>query len=422
VGLRYYETRPFLVVRKPYPIASEPFLVHGVLSTDGKTFVVSDAPEELGLPARTELQVGRPLAAAAAGGAIAQGERTTEPPQPAGEEEPATEDIKSACEKGTQSSTKDAEGATSQTNQVDCTDTSGQRLAFSSISLETDLTGTAVVPINELFSIVYLPDYDREFFIESKARWGMSRLHITRGPGGALLAYNSVVDNSAVVKPLFDAWNALVSAATKAAVIKIEPKAQGERVDETRTAPLTPQGTVATLRIHRVKFAVPGAYPFIKPQESDRWKAADETQRQRMLVPSFPYQIPYDYFTVLIAEQLLDPAGSSALVANVSATQTPGEAPAGAQGSAGGAAGAQFNCLRDAQLPTSKFNKANANTILQSDASLQNSVTAVTITQKDTHGCAQKLTVQFAGDAAKADAIKAKLQHSFPKAEFDVTQ
>jgi hypothetical protein len=445
VGLRYYETRPFLVVRKPYPIASEPFLVHGVLGSDGKTFVIRDAPPELKMPVRTELQISKPLApqqgnrpgdgrdgkppsnANAAGpsaGAQADTEvgRDSKAAKDAGGESdagkgegPPPEASDTACQKGAQSSTTEAHGTTHEAGEIECSDTSGQRLAFSSISLETDLTGTAIVPVNELFSIVYLPDYDREFYIKSRARWGMSRLHVTRGPGGTLLAYNAEVDNSAVVKPLSDAWNTLVSAATKAAVVKIEPKAQAQLVESTETVTLLPQGTPATLRIHRVKFAVPGVYPFIKPQETAVWKAATDAERARMLVPSLPYQIPYDYFTVLIAEQLLDPPGTSGLLTDVSAAREEGDKSGGKNGGGGGP---PFECLRDG-LPSGDFSPASANLVLQSDEALRGLISDVTSAEKDANGCAVKLTVKVK-DGTKAERVKEKLQGRFPKAEFDV--
>jgi len=415
VGLRYYETRPFLVVRKPYPISSTHYLVQGVMANDGKSFLVTNAPDALHLPPRTELRVGKPMAPArqgsgARGGAQAQGEDANEggtgTDAPAEGEKPG-EDINTACEKGAQSP--------GGTKNVDCSDTSGQRLAFSSISLETDLTATAIVPINELFSIVYLPDYDREFYVESQARWGMSKLHLVRGPGGALLAYNSEVDNSAVVKPLFDAWNTLVSAATKSALVRIEPKAQGEAVDETRTVPLTPQGIPTTLRIHVVKFAVPGAYPFIKPDEIklDKWKAANP---DRMLVPTVAYQVPYDYFTVLIAEQLLDPPGSSALLSNITVGE-PGDSSPEAEGSS--QPPRATSCQRDHGMPPVGYSVSNAKLLFRGDPELRDSLVEVN-GDEGPKGCLKTLHVKFTGDAARKEDIEARVRASFPRVELDV--
>lgn len=420
VGLRYYETRPFLVVRKPYPIASEPFLVQGLLSADGRSFYVHKAPEGLGLLPWTRLEVGKPLASRA--GSEVDAFKGQGDPQTPADDKPAQEAPKndSTCEKGKQSDTKSADGGTTETQEVDCEDTSGKRLAFTGISLETDLTGTALVPINELFSIIYLPDYDREFYIDSKARWGMSKLHITRGPGGTLLAYNSEVDNSAVVKPLFDAWNALVGAATKTAVLKIGPKAQGERVDSSQTSAVAPQGTPTTLRIHKVKFAVPGAYPFIKPKEVEKWKGAGPEAAKRMLIPSVAYQIPYDYFTVLVAEQLLDPAGDSALVSRVQdAVSSSGAGNSTTEGNQGSKNAS--TCPTAHHRPAASFGKVNANTILQKDANLRNLVTAVKVNREEPAGCAASLTITIS-DASKKDAVKSKLQESFSAAEFDVSE
>jgi hypothetical protein len=436
VGLRYYETRPFLVVRKPYPISSTPYLVQGVLSNDGKSFFVTHANDDLKLPVWSELKIGQTISPSGRG----TGTNTT--PQAQGdagddgaadgdgddkpEDKPEAGDSSSACEKGAKSTSKKSDGSASESNEtttVDCKDTSGQRLGFSSISLETDLTGTAIVPINELFSIIYLPDFDREFYIESKARWGLSKLHVTRGPGGTLLAYNSEVDNSAVIKPLFDAWGALVSAATKAAVVKIEPKAQGERVDGAKTRALTPQGVATTLRIHLVKFAVPGAYPFIKPDEVSKWPSSAAT---RMLVPSAPYQVPYDYFTVLIAEHLLDPPGTSALVNNVTSEVGSEESVTGGDGgqSARGGAGAPVNCKLAHGLPSISYAAANANLALPSDEAdpgLRGSIVELKAEPGDPPACAKTLRIKFSGDAGRKEKIEAALKRAFPKVELDVS-
>lgn len=121
VGLRYCETRPFLVVRKPHPIASEPFLVQGVLANDGKTFFVQNAPPALNLPPWTALNIAQPLPPAAQGASrAATPEAQAETPSDAGEQDQQADVSKqaadTACQNGTQATTTmKADGESSET-------------------------------------------------------------------------------------------------------------------------------------------------------------------------------------------------------------------------------------------------------------------------------------------------------------------
>jgi hypothetical protein len=418
VGLRYYETRPFILVRKPYAIASTPYLVHGVLQADGKSFVVTDAPPELKLPVRTQLALAKPLPFRTSPPAAQSGAADVSPPASNAED---TDKPKTGCKSEKSADAPVDPPANGKEGVPECKDTSGARLAFSSISLETDLTGTALVPVNDLFSIIYLPDYDREFYVESKARWGMSKLHITRGPGGVLLAYNSEVDNSAVVKPLMDAWTALVDAATKAAVIKIAPKAQSGAVGQTRKVDESLDGTPATLRIHVVKYAVPGVYPLIKPAEATAKTWGNEKTDDRMLVPIYPYQVPYDYTTVLLAEHLLEPAGTTGVLNVPSVVSGAGE-----QGESDEAGGAR-NAPRPGAVCDKAEEKAPASLDLKglkvvvSKDSLGDNVTGMTIKQRNPLQCASEIDVVLKAGSDKKSAIEARLLEAFAKTKFNVS-
>jgi hypothetical protein len=468
VGLRYYETRPFVVVRRPYVIASEPYLVHGVLQPDGRTFVVVDAPQELKMPTRTALTLGTPKVVGKdgdGGATVAEahsGDAVSTPADPAKPAEPDTGCIdsdgkrKSAAKEDPPDGEPEGSAANPDSKVPECKDTTGSRIAFSGISLETDLTATALVPINDLFSIIYLPDYDREFVVDVKARWGFSKLHITRGPGGTLLAYNSEVDNSAVVKPLLDSWNTLVSAATQAAVVKITPPtAQSADVPARSSSQMS--GTPATLRIHVAKYAVPGVYPILKPAEisSGAWSTAGgpamqdnnaavkpsspvpesaedgkkpagaavagklPAAHQRALAPYYPYQVPYDYFTVLLAEHLLEPAGASGVVSG----------PVGQEGAAqsGGTPmsppsppPAARNCP-PAQRKAAASSTGNTLNLDLAGAGLANAIKSAKTTTEGPAGCAQKMAVAFDSAVTDEATLEAALKAKYPNTEFDAS-
>lgn len=316
-GIRYYETRPFIAVHRPFPIDSRTYLVDGLLSADGSSVEITvDASwkdelkhfhhrNKLVLDSKVLFSAGSFVAAAqpkdpAPIGIAQGGSGETKPPEGQKPEGGAT--AKGDAEAGSGSTT-------------------GEQVANSNVTVQTDNAGYSFLPVNDLFSILYLPDYDREFVIDASAKMGLARLNLTRGPGGVLLAMSAEVDNSAVVGPLLQAYGKLVDAATTVAGtaitggLPVVPAAQGSD-GKPAVSDVAAARTHVTLRMHKVKFAAPGVYPFLKPAELDRlavWRNAAPITR-KYLQPVLPYQVPYDYFEILVFEQVLLPQGVSRLV------------------------------------------------------------------------------------------------------------
>jgi len=324
-GIRYYETRPFILVRKPYPIAAETFLVDGQISPDGQWVKLTNVPAGI-KNFLSDGQLSNNLIFRSGSFAPnAQGEA----PDQSGDESSQSDDTAPADTSEDLPETDQPKGKTT-----------GKPSGTATVVVQTDHTGFSHIPVNELFSIIYLPDFDREFVIDASAKLGITRLNLTRGPGGALVAMNADVDNSAITGPITDAYRILTESGTsylKSSLFSVPgiPVAQGEAGVAVAVAPrIKDAGKISTvtLRIHKVKFAVPGAYPMAKNSEvaNASTELGAHASGRTYVVPVRQYQVPYDYFELVVAEHVLQPAGSSVLVDQASTES--GQASGGANG------------------------------------------------------------------------------------------
>ena len=284
-GIRYFESRPFVVVNKPFPLASETALVDARISADGKTILISSELKE------PFLHFAEDGALSAASTLILQSD------------EPVGADAQGSAG----DSDDDSNGKPSiPTVPDDAHSTAGEKTGTSSLTLTTDNTGMPIFALNEYLSMNYLPDFEREFVINTEARFGNKDIEMVRGPGGVLLGLNAEVDNSAILGPLMGAYGEVISAGTSALLAAISPGgaaaalAQGAAVVEQVPPELRDQRM--TLRLHLVKFATVGIYPVVKPSEIEAYTAVACTD---VLQPLVGYQIPYRYFKLLIAEPLI---------------------------------------------------------------------------------------------------------------------
>jgi hypothetical protein len=261
-GLRVYGSRPYVVVHQAFPLPpSESFLVDGVVSADGK-FIRLDPKASRGgskdcallseglkhfsgggdtyvVPSTALWKSQGTPAATTAGNPKAEGTVVTAPALPASPAHAKAEDRPSG-------------------------DTS--------LSLQTELDAWATRKLGERFEIVYLPDFEEQYVIDPQANLGSARVAMTQGPGGQLLAMGMQVDNSAITRPLVDAYTKAVEAVgtrlttalgTDPADSLVTPKAEGVEVGEVKTA----TGHPITVRVHVLTMASPGIYPVLKASE-----------------------------------------------------------------------------------------------------------------------------------------------------------
>jgi hypothetical protein len=282
-GIRYFETRPFIIVNKPFPLEAVSVLVDARVSDDGRSIAITG-------------EVDKPFVHFTEGGSISSsnmlilGSSTSRPnPAAQGGEQPESDD-----EKGQANTEEDG-------NSV------GTKAGYSSLTLTTDNAGMPIFALNEHLSMIYLPDFEREFLIRRKTRLGITSVKIVRGPGGTLLGLNAEVDNGAITKPLMDAYGKIVSAGSDALLASLSPTgaavaiAQGAAV--ATEAPVELRGKLVTFRMHLIKFAAVGVYPIVKPGEV-KMGVYTAVAGTSVLEPVVGYQIPYRYFELVIAEPL----------------------------------------------------------------------------------------------------------------------
>jgi hypothetical protein len=387
-GLRFYETRPFVLVQKPFPIWAKSILVDAQLSDDGKNAkILGSIPQDFiksfpvaGKDLSTQAIVVTP------GGA--PGSKVN-----AQDAETVVGGSKSAAgSTAGQAATGDATPAPP-----------ANKPGSGSISLQVDKDGTPLLPINDLFSIVFLPDYNKAYVVPIKTWFGFAKIQIKTSPGGGLLAFNGEVDNSAVVKPLLDVYTTLVKAGGSALQAAISPHAaaanalagsasaqSGETVVGATAPKLTP-GSIVTLRLTLIRFATPGPHLILKPGEHpSKIDPATGEIAENTAVVSGPYEIDYRYFEVPIAEALLDAPSALSIVA--------------ATGGKGGETdkGKTASCASKKMLAVSAATTPNVSTIIKTDG-LTVSTTAVK--SADADNCVTELDVS-AKLAASPDAFK----------------
>ncbi|KFN48231.1 hypothetical protein [Arenimonas composti] len=301
-GLRFYMTRPFIVVNRPFPIQSEVHLARALVSADGARVRILSGPPELTaligtLP--TEVNADRVWVMPRQPGAgpapeVADGDRHAPRPRAQGSE-------------GDAGSEPPAGGAaTTPEKPASASDTGAEsrRIAMANITATTDITALPRFQLNESVSLIFLPDFEREFVVETRNKLGLTRATLNMGPGNTFLGFSAEVDNSAIGELLVDSFRTLLDAGTQNLL--------GLLPSTTPTAQSSPGNLrdqqvadrEVTLRVHRIRMAAIGVYPLTKPNEvaSDPKPDTD----RNYLRPVAGYQVPYDYYEVLLFEALLD--------------------------------------------------------------------------------------------------------------------
>lgn len=288
-GLRYYMTRPFVIVRKPFPIQSDVYLATASVSADGKQIHILHGSEELmRLLGKEQTTIGSSriwVTRASTGGAST----LTQPPKAQMDGgDPPKMDGGAPPKSATPAKTEDKPA--------------NARIGMSNITATTDLTALPRFDLSDSISLAFLPDYDREFVVETKNKLGATKVVLNMGPGNTLLGFSADVDNSALSKEIVANLAKLMTGGTNEllAMIASSPKAQNSEGTLDRRAVAN---QTITLRVHRVRMAAQGLYPMVKPSELEVYKQA--TDRRRYLQPVAGYQIPYDYYEVLLFEALL---------------------------------------------------------------------------------------------------------------------
>ncbi|MEZ6194834.1 MAG: hypothetical protein R3F20_03755 [Planctomycetota bacterium] len=321
-GIRFYMSRAYVDVHKPFPIDSDVFVVDGTVSADGR-FLVVDRPTGSGSEA--DGKASRYLSSAG-GGALRLGTQRIVVSATGSSAAPnaARAGAQSATEGGADPAVSDGKGPP--------TPSSGQE----SFKVSTDLSATALVPTRDFFDVIFLPDYSEQYVIQTEANLGELDITLTYGPGNVLIGLDAKVDNSAVTGPLMDFYRDVMKAGTAAVKSQILPAAAQSATETMRGEEYA--GSRVSVAVHVLRFAAPGLYPIQKPNESfallqDSISAPEE----HVLIGRPPAScVSIKYYEVLVAELLGAGARTATSVLDGSVERAPRAAlPAPKPNSAG---------------------------------------------------------------------------------------
>lgn len=314
-GIRFYLPRPFVNVFESFPIATDVYLVDGIVSPDGEYIIIQNVrgDSELAryfasrtLSASGEYSITVPtkvirrtasqsvLDALAQRAARAIQESATVPTEPSAveaakrqlaeavkEAETAganVEEQSASAEKAAAEAQAEAErakqAAQAARRGAEQTQTQKRQTGTDSRAVTNDNAAFAMQPLRGNFDIVYLPDFEEQYVVSSRAGLGNAQFQLNLGQGWSLQGFNSLTDNSALNERIFkliDTAMELGTGLAKAAA-GIPPIDMGasRAIAESATVSVDEigvSGTPVTVKIVVVHYAAKGLYPVIKPRE-----------------------------------------------------------------------------------------------------------------------------------------------------------
>jgi hypothetical protein len=408
-GLRFYLPRPYVSVFEPFIVASEAFLASGEVSPDGQYVLITGVPDGLSdlLPATGGSQSMGPMRirATAVRWAEAAGPQATAPvaDKHASGDNPGN----AKAPDGTASSAAPARPLGGLLN----------------LKATNDNAAFAITPQPRYFNVLWLPDFDEQYVVQTKGRLGNTSVVIGLGQGWSLQGLDATVDNSAWAKPMIEAYAKTIETLQKAATataskglpaVALAPVAAGAGGPNLAGGPekLTPPaaetvvlaaGLRVTVKVTKLRVAAPGLYPILKPKEMSQ-VVAHPASDGRVLKPVAPFtNIAFNTYDVIVVEAARA-TGDSALRVHQYGDSN---APAAAAGSAAsadageGKARAGHEAAINAALATpankTKDGKAYQAKVTYGDAGLP--MVEVSVTDGLEAGEASKLPTQ--ADAAK---------------------
>ncbi|MEM8962294.1 MAG: hypothetical protein AAGD38_12495 [Acidobacteriota bacterium] len=248
-GTRYYLPRPYVVVKKPFPVGGGTYYIEAELK-DGQLVAVGELDEaiqryfpdgRLGSPA--SLKENRPADNAQRGAAEAGSDSGDEGDDESDQDPPPVE------------TDKEVKGAQA--------------------SVSGDPSTDPVIELSPLFDIVLLPDFSEQYAIQ--VRSGLFRASADIGLENGWMAekINTDIDNSQLGELLTTTANKLVDASITSffpAAVAVDkaaaqPNANPEAIRLSATESATASSETVLIRVDHVELTVPGLYPILKPHE-----------------------------------------------------------------------------------------------------------------------------------------------------------
>lgn len=293
-GMRYYMPRPYVSVNEPFVVWAKTYAVRGELTVDGNYVSISDIPTELASLVKAQT-AGTNQVLASSVLAVAEGVKHG---NAQGEKEP--DDKGKAPEPG-QSPTP---GGDNKPDPV--TEKTGQL----NLKVANDNSAFAITPLKRYFDILWLPDFSEQYVVMGSSGLGNASIAMQLGQGWSLQGIEASVDNSAINKIVLDLMREgstmLTSLARTSLGIPATTggAAQGQQPSTAKHE--FSSGTPLSVKITRVRVAVPGVYPILKPSElstADALILQDKNVAERILVPIPPLtSIAFNTYETLVIE------------------------------------------------------------------------------------------------------------------------
>lgn len=281
-GFRYYLPRPFVVVKKEFPVSGTTHLVYGQVTADGRSVILlSNDHEKLKLlPSTVSLNQLLIKPRTAAGIAQAEGDDSGSKPAPKETSEQANK--KEQNKKDSDPAAPKGDTPTAATPKPE---------TESELAITPSALTSPKVELSELFDVVYLPDFTEQYAIRAKAGTSKLTTKIFLENGWMMENAGFTLDNTAVGQFIFQQIGDTLDLARdlvrldKGLLAKVagdtppseqegEDVADGTAEGDVRTADAegrtlaqetTP--TYVLLKVHTMDVALPGVYPVLKPKE-----------------------------------------------------------------------------------------------------------------------------------------------------------
>lgn len=271
-GIRFYLPRPFVNVFESFPVRTDIAIADGFVSPDGKFVNISRVRGSGG------------LANVFNAGTIQVPTDKILVEESAEKGEKARPEAKIG---GSQPGTTVATGAEVPANTAPAPVEPPPPPVRTGVNEQTSTNNNnafAYQPMRGSMDVVYLPDFEEQFAVNSSAGLGNAKFQVNLGQGWSLQGFNALTDNSEINKRIFDlldtaatAAKSAVNAASGNLTSLIAGLAKQTPADATGGKRANPQGKVSTmsgvpntpvsLKIVLVHYAAKGLYPVIKPRE-----------------------------------------------------------------------------------------------------------------------------------------------------------
>lgn len=290
-GTRFYLPRPFVNVFESFPVHSEVFLANGVVSADGQYVVIREVREDSPLKryfAGKLTHVSVPVTLIRKGGADLQsGKEESEVGKLRKDVDAINKQLDGSIATGAKPDAPAATGA-DEAKQKDAAPAQQPPTGQESRSVTNDNGAFAYQPMRGNMDIAYVPDFEEQYAINSRAGLGNATFEVNLGQGWSLQGFNSLTDNSQLNNRFFNLIDAAVEGArgiiTGGAgqitnlVSGLAPAPGSGIVLEAGSDKsfVAQPGADVSIKISVIYYAAKGLYPIIKPRELQERMGAED--------------------------------------------------------------------------------------------------------------------------------------------------